>query len=85
PVLMTQECNLPEGFAAGAALDCGYDEASIAAALRRALAMSEAEWREMSGAARALAAGPFSAEAVTGQWGELYGAEIERAAGRTAA
>jgi poly(glycerol-phosphate) alpha-glucosyltransferase len=85
PVLMTQECNLPEGFAAGAAIDCGYEPAEIAAALRRALAMPGGERRAMAQAAHALATGPFSAGAVTARWGEVYSAEIARVTGRSAA
>jgi poly(glycerol-phosphate) alpha-glucosyltransferase len=34
PVLMTSECNLPEGFAAGAALQIGTGSEEIAAGLR---------------------------------------------------
>lgn len=34
PVLMTEHCNLPEGFAAGAAIRIGTDVASIAEGLR---------------------------------------------------
>src|SRR5204863_1620446 len=31
PAVMTAACHLPEGFAAGGALECGTDQASIAA------------------------------------------------------
>ena len=72
PVLMTGECNLPEGFAAGAALDCGYSAESIAATLRQASSMNEIEWRTMSEAALALAAGPFSAERIGHHWADAY-------------
>src|SRR5690606_14930940 len=47
PVLMTEACNLPEGFAAGAALAIGPDPAGIALGLRRLFAMSDAERRAM--------------------------------------
>jgi poly(glycerol-phosphate) alpha-glucosyltransferase len=33
PVLMTEACNLPEGFAAGAAYRCGAEPQSVAAGL----------------------------------------------------
>ena len=42
PVLMTEACNLPEGFAAGAALQIGPDRAGIGAGLRQLFAMSDA-------------------------------------------
>lgn len=79
PVLMTQECNLPEGFAAGAAIDCGYDPHTIAASLDRALTMPAEDWLAMASAAHGLAAGPFSADAVTARWAACY-AGLVRAA-----
>jgi poly(glycerol-phosphate) alpha-glucosyltransferase len=39
PVLMTEHCNLPEGFAAGAALRIGTDVASISEGLRELFAL----------------------------------------------
>ncbi len=72
PVIMTAECNLPEGFAAGAARECGYDSAGIAAALEAALAMGESEWRKMAEAAQGLAAGQFSSSAVAARWSAAY-------------
>jgi poly(glycerol-phosphate) alpha-glucosyltransferase len=54
PVLMTEACNLPEGFAAGAALPIGTDPASIAAGLRALFAMSDAERRDMGARGQAL-------------------------------
>lgn len=72
PTLQTSECNLPEGFAAGAALDCGMDQASLKAALTQALAMPDARWLAMARAAQGLASGPFSGERVAQQWGEAY-------------
>ena len=78
PVIMTSECNLPEGFAAGAARQCGYDAAAIADALSEALALDEAAWQAMAQAAHDLAAGPFSANAIAAQWAAAYGAAMER-------
>ena len=72
PTVMTAACNLPEGFAAGAAIACGTEPASIAAAMGEALAMSEVEWRRRLEAARALAAGPFGHAAVAARWTAAY-------------
>lgn len=72
PTVMSDACNLPEGFAVGAALPCASDEAGIAAAIESCLALSEARWRPMSAAAQSLAAGPFSRETVTARWSTIY-------------
>src|SRR5438876_8714841 len=40
PVLMTPECNLPEGFAAGAALEIGSSPEGIAAGLKQLIEMN---------------------------------------------
>ena len=78
PVIMTAECNLPEGFAAGAARECGYDPATIACALEAALAMGTAEWRRMASAAHDLAMGQFSSAAVAAHWSAAYAGAIDR-------
>lgn len=62
PMIMTSACNLPEGFAAGAALECGQGVEEIAQALRRAAAMAAGDVARMSDAARALIAKDFSQE-----------------------
>jgi poly(glycerol-phosphate) alpha-glucosyltransferase len=72
PTLMSAACNLPEGFSTGTAFDTGIAADSIAAALRRALALPEADWRSMSAAAQALARTRFSAETVAAQWAAIY-------------
>lgn len=72
PVLMTTACNLPEGFAAGAAIDCGMDEAAIGAALDRAFGMGAEEWLGMAAAAHALATGTFAKDAVAERWAGTY-------------
>ena len=72
PAIMTQECNLPEGFAAGAALPCGYDADAIAGAIKTAIGLDEPAWGKMAAAARSLALGRFSAAAVASQWAIAY-------------
>jgi len=76
PVLKSSECNLPIGFDQGAAIDCGMDGASIAAAPRRALTVGESEWLAMARAANRLAHGPFSRTAIARQWQRAYAALI---------
>jgi poly(glycerol-phosphate) alpha-glucosyltransferase len=76
PTVMTAACHLPDGFAAGAALECGTDPPSIARALERALASDERGWRAMSEAALALACGPFSAGHVAQAWIGAYRALV---------
>jgi len=80
PTIMTAACHLPEGFAAGAALECGTDAASVAAAIGAALARDEAAWGAMSDAASALARGRFSAGHVTQEWVAAYRALVGGAA-----
>ena len=76
PSIMTSECNLPQGFAGGAAIECGDSADSILAALKQALALAPADWLTMSAKARELAAGPFSAETITARWGDAYARAI---------
>ncbi|MFM5931847.1 MAG: glycosyltransferase [Novosphingobium sp.] len=76
PTLMTGQCNLPEGFAAGAALDCGYDRDSVARAVEQAFSLDGEHWRGMARAALSLAKGPFSAQAVAGLWAKAYARAI---------
>ncbi|MFM5908269.1 MAG: glycosyltransferase [Novosphingobium sp.] len=76
PTLMTGQCNLPEGFAAGAALDCGYDSATVARAMEHAFSLDAGQWHSMAQAAHRLAAGPFSAQTVAGLWAKAYARAI---------
>ena len=78
PVIMTAECNVPEGFVAGAARACGYDPAAIASALEAALALGEAEWQQMAAAAHRLAKGQFSPATVAARWSAAYAEAIAR-------
>lgn len=75
PTLMTRACNLPDGFAAGAALECGPDAAAIAVAIEQALGLAELAWLAMARAARELAGGPFSATTVAAMWAAAYRGE----------
>ena len=60
PVLMTPECNVPEGFEANAALRIGTTAEQIAAGLRVLREMSDNERSEMGNRGRALVATRFS-------------------------
>lgn len=60
PVLMTPECNLPEGFQAEAALKIETNEISIATGLQNLFGMSDAERAAMGGRARALVEARFT-------------------------
>lgn len=72
PTLMSRHCHLPEGYAAGAAIDCGTEAETIAASLRAAAKLPEGEWQAMSGAAARLAREAFSPDAVARSWIEAY-------------
>jgi poly(glycerol-phosphate) alpha-glucosyltransferase len=72
PAIMTSECNLPEGFAAGAAIECGYTARELAPLLERAATMGDDSWSAMAAAAHALASGPFDAGQVKARWAEHY-------------
>lgn len=72
PAIMTGECNLPEGLAAGAALECGYEPATIVPAIEQALAIDAAHWLGMASAAHRLAAGSFAAKTIAARWSEAY-------------
>ena len=60
PVLMTLECNLPEGFAAGAALQIGTGPEEIAAGLKQLTEMSDDDRTAMGNRGRTLVATKFS-------------------------
>lgn len=82
PAILTSECNLPEGFAARAALECGYDAENIVPALEAALQIDQADWLAMARAAHDLAAGPFAAETIATRWGEAYLRAIAQGGGQ---
>ena len=77
PVLKTRACNLPEGFAAGAALETGTAEESLAASLGRFVSLSAEDRRVMGERGRELVAGKFSWHAIAGRFAELYVSLVE--------
>jgi len=60
PVLMTPECNLPEGFEANAALRIGTTPYEIAAGLRNITQMTDADRKAIGARGRDLVANNFS-------------------------
>lgn len=82
PTVMTRHCNLPEGFAAAAALECGDTAAALVPVLERALMMAGPEWICMAKAAHHLAAGPFSSPAIAARWASAYREAMTQGASR---
>lgn len=60
PVIMTPECNLPEGFQRGAAIKAEATDAGIASALDQLLSMNTAERMAMGIRARELVVERFT-------------------------
>jgi len=71
PVVMTAACNLPEGFAAGAALEVRLGP-GLAEGLGKFTAMGEEERREMGRRGRKLVEERFTWEEVAGKFLEMY-------------
>ena len=72
PVLMTPECNLPEGFAADAALQIGTTPESIAAAIKQLMKMSDTDREAMGARGRVLVEKKFSWPRIGEQMQEVY-------------
>jgi poly(glycerol-phosphate) alpha-glucosyltransferase len=72
PVLMTQACNLPEGFAANAAVEVGTRQKEIATALIALMQMSESDQMNMGSRGRALVAKEFSWPRIGEQMHAVY-------------
>ncbi|WP_420394286.1 glycosyltransferase [Acuticoccus sp.] len=70
PVLMTAECNIPEGFAAGAAVRIVNEPRALAAALERALA--DPELPAMGQRGRQLVEGSYAWPAIACELGSVY-------------
>ena len=72
PVLMTDACNLPEGFAAGAAMRTEAAVDTLAADLCRFCAMSDGERQAMGAKGRELVVADYSWDTITDRYLELY-------------
>jgi len=72
PILMTPQCNLPEGFEAGAAVRVEPDEESILTGLRALLAMSDAERQAMGAKGRELAVRRYAWPVIAAEMAGVY-------------
>jgi glycosyltransferase involved in cell wall biosynthesis len=72
PVLMTPECNLPEGFAAGAALQIGTGPKEIAVSIKQVIEMSDDDRRAMGNRGRNLVTRTFSWPRIGEQMYSVY-------------
>jgi glycosyltransferase involved in cell wall biosynthesis len=72
PVLMTPECNLPEGFEANAALPIGTTPEEIAPGLKLLDKMNDNDRRQMGNCGRALVATKFSWTRIGEQMRAVY-------------
>jgi poly(glycerol-phosphate) alpha-glucosyltransferase len=72
PVLMTPECNLPEGFESRAALRIEPTVESVVEGLRQLRGMSDDELREMGARGRALTEARFAWPKVAEQMASVY-------------
>jgi glycosyltransferase involved in cell wall biosynthesis len=72
PVVMTPQCNLPEGFARQAALKIETNPESIEQGVRELLVMSERSRREMAERGRTLVESKFCWPKIAGQIHEVY-------------
>lgn len=72
PVLMTRECNLPEGFEAGAAVELSIEAGAQAEALKAFFGLSDAERQSIGQKGRALVEKHFSWESSAGKYEALY-------------
>lgn len=72
PVLMTSECNLPEGFLAGAAIKAETNTGSLVAGLNELIRMNETDREVMGARARRLVEERFTWQRVGDQIREVY-------------
>jgi poly(glycerol-phosphate) alpha-glucosyltransferase len=72
PVIMTPECNLPEGFSAGAAIRVSTAVEDISTGLLELVGMDPDAYSEMSKAARRLAEASFSWDEQVRRLAEVY-------------
>lgn len=72
PVLMTRECNLPEGFSAGAAIEARPEEQSLAAGLRSLFTATDAERQAMGARGLALVRKQFVWDQIAAKLRAVY-------------
>ena len=72
PVLMTPECNLPEGFAANAAIRIEPTAESIAQGLRDLFALDDASRLALGARGRSLVAAKFTWPKIAGEMKSVY-------------
>jgi len=72
PVLMTRQCNLPEGFTAGAAIEIPPDADRMAERLATFLNLPERERQAMGSRGRRLVEQRFDWSAITSQMSDVY-------------
>lgn len=72
PVLMTDHCNLPEGFGAGAAIRIGTDPGDIVAGFRGLFAGSRRDLEAMGARGRSLVEARFTWPKIASQMKEVY-------------
>jgi poly(glycerol-phosphate) alpha-glucosyltransferase len=72
PVAMTKECNLPEGFQRGAAIEVGTSAGRIAEGIRELEALTDVALRDMAMAGRRLVEERFSWSEVAQEMAKVY-------------
>lgn len=72
PILMTPECNLPQGFDAAAALQIGTSPEEIVTGLNRLIEMSDNDRNAMGARGHALVAARFSWDQIGQQMRSVY-------------
>lgn len=72
PVLMTPECNLPEGFSANASIKIQAEESSIADGMRQIFSANESELADLGERGRKLVKERFAWRRIAEQTLELY-------------
>jgi len=78
PVLMTRECNLPAGFATGAAIEIGGNSSQVAMGLRQFADLSAEQRSAMGAAGIALIGDRFSPQPVSEAIGNVYERCLDR-------
>lgn len=79
PALITPQCNLPEGEAAGAAIPIVVGAEGVATGLRRLFALSDDERRQIGARGRALVADRFTWDSVAERMVAVYAWMLGRA------